>query len=173
MRSNLHSSGGPYAATPRALLRVTQLYHALRQEKLLAEDLEWEDLETLWKMQGNPSFFVGDLPTNPEAYFKNYCLSIGTSVTNWAPNRRKSKLKINSANRRNLRYTGYVSLSTNHRLEHPGARQPWSSSAVEVILNEGIRKQYTDSREHFQAEFKDIVEEERVCTSFLQVNPFN
>ncbi|KAK4076576.1 uncharacterized protein Triagg1_4179 [Trichoderma aggressivum f. europaeum] len=160
MRSNLHSAGGPFAATPGALLGVTQLYHALRQEKLLAEDLEWEDLETLRKLQGNPSFFVGDLPTNREAYFKNYCLSIGTSVTNWAPNRRKSKLKINSANRRNLKYTGYVSLSTNHRLEHPGARQPWSPSAVEAILIEGVRKQYTDSREHFQTEFKDVVEKE-------------
>ncbi|KAK4063542.1 hypothetical protein Trihar35433_8250 [Trichoderma harzianum] len=160
MRSNLHSSGTQFAATPGALLGVTQLYHALRQEKMLAEDLEWEDLETLRKLQGNPSFFVGDLPTNREAYFKNYCLSIGTSVTNWAPNRRKSKLKINSANRRNLKYTGYVSLSTNHRLEHPGARQPWSPSAVEAVLNEGVRKQYTDSRDHFQAEFKDIVEKE-------------
>lgn len=166
MRSNLHSSGGPFAATPGALLGVTQLYHALRQEKLLAEDLEWEDLETLRKLQGQPSFFVGDLPTNREAYFKNYCLSIGTSVTNWAPNRRNSKLKINSANRRNLKYTGYVSLSTNLRLEHPGARQPWSPSAVEVVLNEGVRKQYTDSREHFQTEFKDIVEKEKVRTYF-------
>lgn len=166
MRSNLHSSGTQFAATPGALLGVTQLYHALRQEKMLAEDLEWEDLETLRKLQGNPSFFVGDLPTNREAYFKNYCLSIGTSVTNWAPNRRKSKLKINSANRRNLKYTGYVSLSTNHRLEHPGARQPWSPSAVEAVLNEGVRKQYTDSRDHFQAEFKDIVEKETVSTSF-------
>ncbi|KAL6693182.1 hypothetical protein J3F84DRAFT_396640 [Trichoderma pleuroticola] len=170
MRSNLHSSGEPFAATPGALLGVTQLYHALRQEKFLAKELEWEDLETLRKLQGNPSFFVGDLPTNREAYFKNYCLSIGTSVTNWAPNRRKSKLKINSANRRNLKYTGYVSLSTNLRLEHPGVRQPWSPSAVEVVLNEGIRKQYTDSREYFQTEFKDIVERER-ARMFCPKNP--
>ncbi|KAL7928044.1 hypothetical protein V8C35DRAFT_319101 [Trichoderma chlorosporum] len=160
MRSVLHSAGGPYVATPGALLGVTQLYHALRMEKLLSEEHVWEDLETLWKMQGNATFFVGDLPTNREAYFKNYCLSIGTSVTNWAPNKRKSKLKINSTNRRNLKFMGYVSLSTNHRLEHPGARQPWSSIAVEEILNEGIRKQYTDSREHFKPEYKDIVEKE-------------
>ncbi|RFU75812.1 hypothetical protein TARUN_6427, partial [Trichoderma arundinaceum] len=47
MRATLHSCGGPYAATPGALLGVTQLYHALRQEKLLADNLAWNDLETL------------------------------------------------------------------------------------------------------------------------------
>ncbi|KAM0258485.1 hypothetical protein ACHAQJ_003824 [Trichoderma viride] len=162
MRANLHSSGGPYAATPGALLGVTQLYHALRQEKLLGDNVVWEDLETLWQMQGNPSFFVGDLPTTREAYFKNYCLSIGTSVTNWASDKRKGKLKINAANRRNLKFMGYLSLSTNHRLEHPRARQPWSSAALEDILYQGIRRQYTDSRDHFQTEFKDKVEQERL-----------
>lgn len=122
----------------------------------------WEDVEALWKMQGNPSFFVGDLPTNREAYFKNYCLSIGTSVTNWAAEKRKGKLKINAANRRNLKFMGYLTLATNHRLEHPGARVPWSSAAVENALNEAILKQYTDSRDHIQPEFKDKVEEARV-----------
>ncbi|KAL6891897.1 hypothetical protein GGI43DRAFT_425202 [Trichoderma evansii] len=162
MRSSLHSSGGPYLAGPGALVGVTQLYHALRQEKMLADNLVWEDLENLWKMQGNPSFFIGDLPTNREAYFKNYCLSIGTSVTNWAAEKRKGKLKINAANRRNLKFMGYLTLATNHRLEHPGARVPWSSTAVENALNEGILKQYTDSRDHIQPEFKDKVEEARV-----------
>ncbi|UKZ64759.1 uncharacterized protein TrAtP1_005970 [Trichoderma atroviride] len=162
MRSALHSSGGPYLAGPGALVGVTQLYHALRQEKMLADSLVWEDLEDLWKMQGNPSFFVGDLPTNREAYFKNYCLSIGTSVTNWAAEKRKGKLKINAANRRNLKFMGYLTLATNHRLEHPGERVPWSSAAVENALNEGILKQYTDSRDHIQPEFKDKVEEARV-----------
>ncbi|EHK39951.1 hypothetical protein TRIATDRAFT_162747, partial [Trichoderma atroviride IMI 206040] len=162
MRSALHSSGGPYLAGPGALVGVTQLYHALRKEKMLADSLVWEDLEDLWKMQGNPSFFVGDLPTNREAYFKNYCLSIGTSVTNWAAERRKGKLKINAANRRNLKFMGYLTLATNHRLEHPGERVPWSSAAVENALNEGILKQYTNSRDHIQPEFKDKVEEARV-----------
>ncbi|KAL7927209.1 hypothetical protein ACQKWADRAFT_101012 [Trichoderma austrokoningii] len=162
MRSNLHSSGGPYLAGPGALVGVTQLYHALRQEKMLADSLEWEDLEDLWKMQGNPSFFVGDLPTNREAYFKNYCLSIGTSATNWAAEKRKGKLKINAANRRNLKFMGYMTLATNNRLEHPGMRVPWSSAAVENVLNEGILKQYTDSRGHIQPEFKEKVEEARI-----------
>lgn len=167
MRANLHSSGGPYLAGPGALVGVTQLYHALRQEKMLADGVAWEDLDDLWKMQGNPSFFVGDLPTNREAYFKNYCLSIGTSVANWAAEKRKGKLKINAANRRNLKFMGYLTLATNHRLERAGARVPWSSAAVEHALNEGILKQYTDSRGHIQPEFKAKVEEARVSVSII------
>ncbi|KAL7809309.1 hypothetical protein V8C44DRAFT_350489 [Trichoderma aethiopicum] len=162
MRCTLHLSGGPYAAKPGALVGATQLYHALRQEKMLPEGLVWEDLETLWKMQGNPTFFVGDLPTNREAYFKNYCLSIGASATIFAAHKRTRSPKINSDNRRNLKFMGYISLQANHRLEYPGASYPLSPAAVETILNDGIRKQYTDSREHLRPEFSEKVEQARL-----------
>ncbi|PTB61709.1 hypothetical protein BBK36DRAFT_1173236 [Trichoderma citrinoviride] len=85
MHCSLHLSGRPYAAMPKALVGATQLYHALRQEKVLADGL----------MQGTPTLF------------------------------------INSDNRRNLKFMGYVSSQTNHRLEHPGASYPWSPAAVE------------------------------------------
>ncbi|KGQ09690.1 hypothetical protein BBAD15_g4973 [Beauveria bassiana D1-5] len=59
-----------------------QLYHALCREGPGARGLRVGGPErTLWKLQGDASFFVGDLPTTEEAYFTNYCLSIGTSVT--------------------------------------------------------------------------------------------
>ncbi|KAL9480507.1 hypothetical protein ACSS6W_005293 [Trichoderma asperelloides] len=57
---------------------------------------------------------------------------------------------------------GYLTLATDHCLEHPGARAPWPSTAVENALNEGILKQYTDGRDDLRPEFKDKVEEERV-----------
>ncbi|EGX89986.1 hypothetical protein CCM_08240 [Cordyceps militaris CM01] len=77
MRATVQNVGLPYAAMLGALVGVVQLYHALHHEGLLAKDCVWEDLLALWTLQGNASFFVGDLPTTKEAYFTNYCLSIG------------------------------------------------------------------------------------------------
>lgn len=128
---------------------------------------------TLWKLQGNASFFVGDLPTTKEAYFKNYCLSIGTSVAHWAAaqSRRKGKdkVKIHSDNRRNLMPMGYLSLAVNHRLQHPGARVPWSCADLEELLNKSIAHRYTDSRSHLQPTFKATVEQAK--QRFAQLPP--
>lgn len=57
---------------------------------------------------------------------------------------------------------GYLILATTFRLEHPGAYVQWSSAVLENVLNQGILKQYTDSRDYLQPEFKDKVEEVRV-----------
>ncbi|XWW97816.1 hypothetical protein V2A60_005803 [Cordyceps javanica] len=62
MRATVQNAGVPYAAAPGALVGVVQLYHALHHEGLLAEDCVWEDLRTLWTLQGDASFFVGDCP---------------------------------------------------------------------------------------------------------------
>ncbi|KAL6407653.1 hypothetical protein AUP68_08674 [Ilyonectria robusta] len=42
-------------------------------------------------MQGDSAIFVGDPPTNCEDYFRNYCLYLGVSASNWALTKRKSK----------------------------------------------------------------------------------
>lgn len=160
MRSTVQNTGLHYAARPGALVGVVQLHNALHQEKLLAKDWVWEDLQTLLELQGKASFFVGDLPKTKEAYFTNYCLSIGTSVTHWAAGQRKSKkpVKIHSDNRRNLMPMGYLSLQANHRLEHPGKREPWTPAALGEILGESFARRYIDSREHMPPEFKEKVE---------------
>ncbi|KAF5561061.1 hypothetical protein FPHYL_6356 [Fusarium phyllophilum] len=88
MRCTLHGCGVQTAAYSGGLMCTTQLYHALRQEGRVPKGQAWEDLEEFWGYQGNPCFFVGDPPKDREGYFRNYCLCIGTSVTNWAPNRR-------------------------------------------------------------------------------------
>ncbi|OAA50926.1 hypothetical protein BBO_00873 [Beauveria brongniartii RCEF 3172] len=166
MRTTLHMEGLRYAAAPGALVGVVQLYHVLRREGLVPEDCVWEGLKTLWKLQGNASFFVGNLPTTKEAYFSNYCLSIGTSVTHWAAaqSRRKTKNKVNvhSANRRNLKPLAHFSLAVSHRLERPGARAPWSVTAVQEVLSLSLTQRFTDSRSHIEPEAKAEVEEAKL-----------
>ncbi|KAM3566478.1 hypothetical protein ARSEF4850_000522 [Beauveria asiatica] len=166
MRTTLHMEGLRYAAAPGALVGVVQLYHALRREGLVPDDCVWQDLKMLWRLQGNASFFVGDLPTTKEAYFSNYCLSIGTSVTHWAAaqSRRKTKNKVNvhSANRRNLKPLAHLSLAVSHRLERPGARAPWSAAAVREVLSLSLTQRFTDSRSHIEPEAKAEVEEAKL-----------
>ncbi|KAM3499751.1 hypothetical protein MY10362_007013 [Beauveria mimosiformis] len=166
MRTTLHMEGLRYAAAPGALVGVVQLYHALRREGLVPEDCVWEDLKTLWRLQGNASFFVGDLPTTKEAYFSNYCLSIGTSVTHWAAaqSRRKTKdkVKVHSANRRNLKPLAHLSLAVSHRLERPGPRAPWSAAAVQEVLSLSLTQRFTDSRSHIEPEAKAEVQEAKL-----------
>lgn len=154
MRATFHTAGAQYAATPGALMVTTQFYHALRNEKLLPEQLAWEDLDTFWKMQGNPTFFVGDPPTNREGYFRNYCLSIGVSASNWAPGKRKGKPNVNTANRRNMKFMGWVSLSMNQRLAPAGERLALSSELIAGILNEGERREAMDGKGHLRPDFK-------------------
>ncbi|KAM3515063.1 hypothetical protein MY11210_001301 [Beauveria gryllotalpidicola] len=166
MRTTLHMEGLRYAAAPGALVGVVQLYHALRREGLVPEDCVWEDLQTLWKLQGNASFFVGDLPATKKAYFTNYCLSIGTSATHWAAaqsrRKTKNKVRVHSANRRNLMPRGYVSLAVSHRLERPGPRVAWSAATVQEALGLGFAQRYTDSRSHLEPEAKAAVEEAKL-----------
>lgn len=163
MRATLHDAGLPYATTPGALVGVVQLYHALRQEGLLADDCVWEDLQTLWTLQGDASFFVGNLPKTSEAYLKNYSLSIGLSVTHWAAEqsrcKTKHKVKTYSDNRRNLKRFGHLSRLVNLCLEHVGARSPWSMDAIQEAPKTGFAERYTDSRSHLRPEFKAKVAE--------------
>lgn len=62
---------------------------------------------------------------------------------------------------------GYVSLYVNHRLEHPGAREPWTCAHLEETLNSGFAQRYTDSVSHLQPEFKAIVEAAKLRISGL------
>ncbi|KAK7429745.1 hypothetical protein QQZ08_003771 [Neonectria magnoliae] len=162
MRVNLHLSGATYAATPGGVMCTTQLYHALRQEKLLSDHFVWEDLETFWKMQGDSAVFVGDPPTNRESYFKNYCLCIGVSASNLAPTKRKGKVNVNTANRRNMKFKGWVSLVIHRRLAPTGERPPLSSDLIEGILIEGRRHEASDGKGHIRPEIKEKAKNETI-----------
>ncbi|CAJ2500264.1 Uu.00g031170.m01.CDS01 [Anthostomella pinea] len=155
MRTSFHYQGVQYAAKPGAVTCTTQLYHVLRHDKLLPDDLIWDDLEKFWKSQGDGAFFVGDPPTDRAGYFKNYSLSVGTSVTNWAPNKRSKTITVNEANRRNLKSNGWVSLSMGNRLIPTGARAPLSSLAIEGVLDAGRRHRYLDGKGKIRLGMKD------------------
>ncbi|KAF4978473.1 hypothetical protein FZEAL_5159 [Fusarium zealandicum] len=167
MRATFHLSGVRYAAVPGGLMCTTQLYHALRHEKLLPEPAVWDDLEAFWKMQGNSAFFVGNPPTTREGYFNNYCLSIGVSASNFAPAKRKGngkgkgKVNVNTANRRNMKFNGWVSLTMHRRLVPVDERPPLSAELLEGILVEGRRHEMMDGKGHIQPGLKEREKNEK------------
>ncbi|KAF7559900.1 hypothetical protein G7046_g4248 [Stylonectria norvegica] len=156
MRATFHTSGVDYATQTGALLVTSHLYQALRQEKLLADHLVWEDLETVWKMHGITTFFVGGPPTNREDYFRNYSLSIGLSASNWASNKRKGKPKMNYANRRQMKLTSRVSLMIALRLTPDGKRVPLSSDAIRKFLVDGRHHGMMDGRGHMRTDIENV-----------------
>uniref|UniRef100_A0A8H7NQU8 DUF6604 domain-containing protein n=1 Tax=Bionectria ochroleuca TaxID=29856 RepID=A0A8H7NQU8_BIOOC len=154
MRTTFHRSGAEYIAEPGAVMVTTQLYHALCQEKLLGDDLIWEDLKTIWDMQGNASFFAIDAPASRDAYFNNYCLSLGLSAKNWVPTNRAKQVKgkkapaptANNANKRFLKIMGRVSMLLSHRLMPTGARAAPSAEFLAKVLEEGRRHTLIDGK---------------------------
>lgn len=138
VRNLFHSHAIEYAAVPGGVMYTTQLYHALRQEGLLGEQ-RWEDLETLWKMQGDSTYFFGEPPTTFEGYWKNYCLAMGFSATSFAANRRGKGVKTNKGNLREMKFKGITSrlilprIATDgdHRLLTPDTVEEWISQGAE------------------------------------------
>ena len=139
MRTLFHQQGVEYAAVPGTVLCTTQLYHALQQESCL--NLAWEDLDTLRKMQGNSTFFIGEPPSAFEGYFNNFCLTIGSSLTNWAPNKRDNKVKVSNENRPVMKFLGLTSTLFANRVSPSPARQPVSVDVVEDWIQKGSKSE--------------------------------
>lgn len=137
MRTSFHYEGVNYAAVPGAVMCTAQLYHALKQEALLAEEPKREDLDEFMTMQGRKTFFMGNPPTDFEGYFKNFCQTLGLSTTNWAPNKRKGKPKTSAATQRKMKFRGWVSLLIRDRFSSHVDRRPISSEVVENLLEFG------------------------------------
>ncbi|KAL9569152.1 hypothetical protein ACKAV7_006738 [Fusarium commune] len=110
------------------------LYQALRQESRIPEGQAWEDLEEFWRYQSNPCFFVGNPSKDLEGYYKNYYLCLGTSLTNWAPNRRSAKPTEHKGNAPNMKFDGW-------------------------ILTEGRRRAMMDGKNHIQEDLKQKAKE--------------
>ena len=139
MRVLFHQKGVAYAAVPGTVLCTTQLYHALRQEKCL--DLAWKDLEILREMQGNSTFFIGEPPSTFEGYFNNFCLTIGSSIVNWAPNRRDKKLKVAKENKPEMKFLGSTSTLLANQISAVAVRRPVSVDTVEDWIQQGRERQ--------------------------------
>ncbi|CAA9959252.1 hypothetical protein PTMSG1_02768 [Pyrenophora teres f. maculata] len=108
----------PTTCVPGAVMYTTQLYHALRQENLLSR--EWGDLQLLWNMQGNSTYFVGEPPKDFEGHWKNYLMSTGASLSNWAFAKRNTKVKVTNATRRKMFLKGPASLWIASRIQTNG-----------------------------------------------------
>ncbi|KAI4705545.1 hypothetical protein J4E81_000428 [Alternaria sp. BMP 2799] len=136
-RNVFHREAVKYAATPGAVMCVTQLYHALRQTELLSE--EWKDLQTLWDMQGNSAYFIGEPPKDFEGHWKNFLMAIGASATNWASSKRNTKVKETKANARLLKFKGPVSAWMASRISTNGDERLITAETIEDEIKEGAR----------------------------------
>lgn len=137
-----------YAAVPGTVLCTIQLYHALQQEQCL--DYAWKDLETLRKMQGNSTFFIGEPPSSFEGYFNNFCLTIGSSITNWAQNKRDKKLKVSKDNKPLMKFLGMISTLVANRISTFGDRRPVSVDVVEDWIQRVSKSQGNFETERIQ-----------------------
>lgn len=148
MRPLFHQQGVVYAAVPGTVLCTTQLYHALQQEQCL--DYAWKDLETLRKMQGNSTFFIGEPPSSFEGYFNNFCLTIGSSISNWAQNKRDKKLKVSKDNKPLMKFLGMTSTLVANRISTFGDRRPVSVDVVEDWIQRVSKSQGNVETERIQ-----------------------
>ncbi|KAH7248683.1 uncharacterized protein BKA55DRAFT_594575 [Fusarium redolens] len=119
----------------------------------------WEDLEELWGYQGNSCFFVGNPPKDLESYYRNYYLCLGTSVINWAPNRRSVKATEHKGNAPNMKLDGWLSLSLDNRIRMDNPREPWTTATVGALLTEGRKKATLDGKGHIQKGLKQKAKE--------------
>lgn len=78
--------GLAFANARGSILYTSQLYNAVRQEKLLVKP--WKDMELLLALHSSEAFFAGDPPSDLEEYLKRFLLSMAYSATNFAKNRR-------------------------------------------------------------------------------------
>lgn len=86
----MHDVGIHFADAWGSIMCTNHLYHAVRQETLLAS--EWADMELLIRLHDVKMLFVGDKPTTPEEYVKKYLLSLGASATSFLKDKRGQPL---------------------------------------------------------------------------------
>ncbi|KAI0416786.1 hypothetical protein F5X98DRAFT_387764 [Xylaria grammica] len=83
------------------------LYNSLRHEELL--NSMWPDMDVLTTNLGEDSFYVGsEVPKTPEAYFRKFCLQMGTSAAAMTKKRRKNTPLQSGAGPRGLKATSPV-----------------------------------------------------------------
>ncbi|KAL8980519.1 MAG: hypothetical protein Q9205_004414, partial [Flavoplaca limonia] len=139
MRTLFHQQGVAYAAVPGTVLCTAQLYHALKQEKCVNHT--WEDMDTLRKMQGNSTFFIGEPPSSFEGYFNNFCLTIGSSITNWASDKRDKKVKVSKDNKPLMKFKGMTSTLAANRISPLSDRRLISADLVESWIQKSNKTQ--------------------------------
>lgn len=82
--------GVALAMTYTTILSTAHLYNAVRQSNLLP--VAWRDMEYLTSLHKPQHLFFGGYPTTPEGFLKRFRLAFGLNVSNFAPNRKPSRL---------------------------------------------------------------------------------
>lgn len=162
MRVTMFNKGTLHYVANLDFIRIVQLYHATRQSGLISDATLWHDLEQVWDYQGDTSFFIGHPPTSYKACHNNYRLSTGSSLQNWASNKRgKSRKMIDSINQANVRRFKFgVTLSrlAGACLDESIKMAKLSRCAIEGYLNLAHRYRFTDSRGNLDAKYAENVE---------------
>ncbi|EPE09289.1 hypothetical protein F503_07065 [Ophiostoma piceae UAMH 11346] len=97
IRARYHEAGTAMAMAWGTVVFMGQLYFAMRREGVMPADKKWYGMELLRMLQGDKGFYVGGPPATAEADFKNFCLFMGYSASNWVP---PSKSKRNKGGKR-------------------------------------------------------------------------
>ncbi|WQF77176.1 hypothetical protein CDEST_02190 [Colletotrichum destructivum] len=135
VRSLFHRVGVEYAAKPGNVMHGIQLYQAVQQEGLLQGSEKYSLLEAMLESQGNSTFFVGDPPKSPEAYFKNFGLSKGVSAAQWLQTRDNPKrVTTSKAGIRIMKFKGICSLSLAARIAIESDQRGLNAEVIDQIL---------------------------------------
>lgn len=92
-------------------------------------------------MQRNSTFFIGEPPSSSEGYFNNFCLTLGSSITNWAANKRDKKVKVSKDNKPLMKFMGLTSTLVANRISPLGNRGLVSVDLVEDWIQKGLDRQ--------------------------------
>ncbi|KAI5306217.1 hypothetical protein KEM56_001807 [Ascosphaera pollenicola] len=113
------------------------LYNALRHEKMLQK--QWTDMEILFTF--HKDFFVGKQPTTADEYMTRHALSMGSTASAFAKNKRANntgRIEQSSRGPRVLQFLAPVSSMFYDRYCEAGARTDLNKADLETILSEGM-----------------------------------
>ncbi|KAK4209832.1 hypothetical protein QBC37DRAFT_449430 [Rhypophila decipiens] len=132
LRLGFHAMGVRYAAPPAGIMHVTQLYHALRQEKLLPQDLVWRDIETsITNWAKGKRLGKGGRPAD------------------------NLLVAVNNQNRRNMNMLGLLSSTMASRIVDATSKGLLSTEVIEAILEKGRERVIRDSKGFLRADKKE------------------
>ncbi|KAG8169909.1 hypothetical protein KVR01_000654 [Diaporthe batatas] len=137
MRARFHEAGVCFASAFGYVHQMYQLYHALRQEKLLGPLSFWRDMVSLFQMQEQATFFVGDVPNTAQEYLDNLRLKSGLAVLDRPQGKNKGKnkrLSVPNGEQGKLRELGTMSMIFKKRFRKTSSRRDITTEYVQKII---------------------------------------
>ncbi|POS73942.1 hypothetical protein DHEL01_v207662 [Diaporthe helianthi] len=143
MLVRFHEAGVSFSSAFGYVHQTYQLYHALRQEKLLGALSFWRDMVSLFQMQGQQSFFVGDVPNSAQGYLDNLRLKSGLAMLDRPQGKTKGKnkrLSLSNAEQGKLKELGTMSMIFKKRFRKNSNRRDITAAYVQkVVESNGFR----------------------------------